>query len=111
MVKGDQKMAMSCYTTTAKETLQVTVLDSRMDSKKGCQEPAETLEEMKVNQDDPNRIVKIRSSLSEAIKDEVVKCLQSHVNIFAWSYEDMPGIDPRIACHKLAIKKGAKPVR
>ena len=23
----------------------------------------------------------------------------------------MPGIDPGVACHKLAIKKGARPVR
>ena len=29
----------------------------------------------------------------------------------AWSHEDMLGIDPGIACHKLEIKKGARPVR
>ena len=35
VVKGDQRMARSYYATTAKETLQVTVLDNRGDSKKG----------------------------------------------------------------------------
>ena len=40
-----------------------------------------------------------------------MKCLQSHANIFAWSHEDMPGIDPKVACHKLAIKKRARLVR
>ena len=29
IVKGDQRMTMSCYATAAKETLQVTVLDNR----------------------------------------------------------------------------------
>ena len=64
-----------------------------------------------MNQDDPSRTVKIRSSLSEAIRDGLVKCLQSHADIFAYSHEDMPGIDHGIACHKLAIKKGARPMR
>ncbi|XP_024033596.1 uncharacterized protein LOC112095717 [Citrus clementina] len=35
VVKGDQRMARSCYATAAKETLQVTSLDNRGDSKKG----------------------------------------------------------------------------
>ncbi|XP_052297148.1 uncharacterized protein LOC127902324 [Citrus sinensis] len=41
VVKGDQRMARSCYATAAKETLQVTSLDNRGDSKKGRQEPVE----------------------------------------------------------------------
>ena len=81
MVKGDQRMARNCYATTAKETLQVTTLDSRGDSRKGRQEPAENLEEVMVNKDDPSRIVKIGSSLGEAIRGELIKCLQSHVDI------------------------------
>ena len=56
-------------------------------------------------------MVKIGSGLGEAIKGELVKCLQSHANIFAWSHEDILGIDRGIACHKLGIKKGARPVR
>ncbi|XP_052291838.1 uncharacterized protein LOC127900684 [Citrus sinensis] len=35
VVKGDQMMARSCYATAAKETLQVTSLDNRGESKKG----------------------------------------------------------------------------
>ncbi|XP_052297280.1 uncharacterized protein LOC127902413 [Citrus sinensis] len=111
VVKGDQKMARSCYATTAKETLQVTTLDNRGDSKKGRHEPIEKLEEVLVSKNNPSRVVKIRSGLGEAIKGELVKCLQSHADIFAWSHEDMPGIDRGVACHKLAIKKGARLVR
>lgn len=31
--------------------------------------------------------------------------------MFAWFHKDMPGIDPTIACHKLAIYKDAKSVK
>ena len=34
VVKGDQRMARSCYATTVKETLQITSLDNRGDSKR-----------------------------------------------------------------------------
>ena len=111
VVKGDQRMARSYYATAAKETLQVTTLDNRGDSKKGCQELAEKLEEVLVSRNDSSRVVRIGSGMDEVIKGELVKCLQSHADIFAWSHEDMPGIDPEVACHKLAIRKGTKPVR
>lgn len=35
VVKGDQRVVRSCNATAAKETLQVTALDNRGDSKKG----------------------------------------------------------------------------
>ena len=86
-------------------------MDSRGDSKKGHQEPAEKLEEVLVSKDDPNKVVKIGSGLGEATRGELIRCLQSHADIFAWSREDMPGIDPVVACHKLAIRKGVRPVK
>ncbi|XP_052289962.1 uncharacterized protein LOC127899863 [Citrus sinensis] len=111
VVKGDQRIARICYATATKETLQVTTLDSRGDSKKGRQEPTEKLEEVLVSKDDPSKVVKIESGLSEATRGELIRYLQSHADIFAWSYEDMLGIDPVVACHKLAIRKGARPMR
>ncbi|XP_024036872.1 uncharacterized protein LOC127898770 [Citrus sinensis] len=95
VVKGDQRMARSCYATAAKETLQVTSLDNRGDSKKGRQEPVEKLEKIVVSRSNPSRVVKIGSGLVGAVKGELVKYLQSHADIFAWSHEDMPGIDRR----------------
>ena len=111
VVKGDQRMAKSCYATAAKETLQVTSLDNREDSKKGCQEPVEKLEEIVVSKSNPSRVVKVGSGLVGTVKGELVKCLQSHADIFVWSHKDMLGIDRGVAYHKLAIKKGARPVR
>ena len=75
VVKGDQKMAGSCYATTTNETLQVTSLDNRGESKKGRQELVEKLEEVTVSKSNPSRVVKIGSGLVGAVKGELVKCL------------------------------------
>ena len=58
VVKGDQRMARSCYATAANETLYVTSLDNREDSKKSRQEPVEKLEEIVVSKSNPSRVVK-----------------------------------------------------
>ena len=39
-----------------------------------------------MNKDDPSRVVKIGSSFGKAIRGELIKCLQSHADIFAWSH-------------------------
>lgn len=61
--------------------------------------------------DDPRKTKKIKSSLSQEMRDGLVECLQSHRDVFAWSHKNIPGIDPGIACYKLAIKKWARPVK
>ena len=63
-----------------------------------------------MSNNNPSIAVKIGSRLGESIKDELVKFLQSHADIFSWLHKDMPGIDRKVACHKLAIKKEARPV-
>ena len=35
--------------------------------------------------------------------------LRDYVEIFAWSYEDMPGLDTDIAVHRLPMKEGCSP--
>ena len=75
VVKGNQRMARSCYATAVKETLQVTTLDSRRDSKNGRQELIEKLEEVLVSKNNPSRVVRIGSGLGKTIKGELIKCL------------------------------------
>lgn len=49
--------------------------------------------------------------MREEIKRDLVRCLQAHSDVFTWSHEDMPGMDPEMACHKVVINKGARPVK
>ena len=37
--------------------------------------------------------------------------LTEYKNIFAWSYKEMPGLDPKVAVHHLAIKPGYQPIK
>lgn len=40
-----------------------------------------------------------------------VELLKEYNDVFAWSYKEMPGLDPKVAFHHLAIKKGARPIK
>ena len=47
------------------------------------------------------RKLKIGSPLSTDENDNLIHLLRSHLVVFAWSYEDMPGLDPFIVQHLL----------
>ena len=42
------------------------------------------------------RLVQIGSTLSSEEREHLVALLKDFKDVFAWSYEDMPGIDPEI---------------
>ncbi|KAM1066715.1 hypothetical protein ACFX2B_021848 [Malus domestica] len=56
-------------------------------------------------------MVKIGTTLSPPIRLALISFLQDNTEVFAWSYEDMPGISPDIICHRLRIDPKTKPVR
>ena len=53
----------------------------------------------------------ISESLSPAKKQDLISLVREYINVFAWSYKDMPGLDPQVAMHHLNIKPDAKPVK
>lgn len=57
------------------------------------------------------REVKIRASLTEHVHIELVKLLREYVDVFAWSYKDMPGLDTNIFEHHLPLKPECLPVK
>jgi hypothetical protein len=42
---------------------------------------------------------------------EMIALLQEYSDVFAWSYEDMPGLDTNIVVHKIPLEEGCKPVK
>ena len=44
-------------------------------------------------------------------KEELIILVKEYIDVFAWNYEDMPGLDPQMAMHRLNIKPDAKPVK
>ncbi|RVW91813.1 putative mitochondrial protein [Vitis vinifera] len=58
---------------------------------------------------DQSRELKIGSFLSPDERSRLIDLLRSYLDVFAWSYEDMPGLDPTIVQHHLPILPHARP--
>uniref|UniRef100_A0A2N9G1I9 RNA-directed DNA polymerase n=1 Tax=Fagus sylvatica TaxID=28930 RepID=A0A2N9G1I9_FAGSY len=61
---------------------------------------------------DPNvhRPVSISASLSVEERMHLVELLKEYQDVFAWQYDEMPGIDPKLVAHSLNVEPGARPV-
>ncbi|KAL5540936.1 hypothetical protein UlMin_044912 [Ulmus minor] len=57
--------------------------------------PVEELEEIPLFEDDLTKTCKIGSSLTGQLRTDLINFLRDHRDVFAWSHEDMPGIDPK----------------
>ena len=41
----------------------------------------------------------------------MIALVREYIDVFAWTYKDMPGLDPQVAMHRLNIKPDVKPVK
>jgi len=62
------------------------------------------------SQDYPKPIF-ISESLSLTEKEELIVLMRKYIDVLAWNYEDMPGLDSQVAVHRLNIKPDTKPVK
>ncbi|KAL5573490.1 hypothetical protein UlMin_023087 [Ulmus minor] len=74
-------------------------------------EPVEELTEVPFFDDEPEKICKIGSALTGQFKEDLIIFLKEHRDVFAWSHEDMPGIDPNVIVHRLNIDPNFKPIK
>ena len=44
-------------------------------------------------------------------RDGLAQLLRSYLDVFAWSYEDMSGLDPSVVQHHLPLLPHARPVK
>lgn len=56
-------------------------------------------------------IIHIAASLPSEQAELLIEVLRENVGRFAWSYQDMLGLDPKLVVHHLAVDPGAKPVK
>ena len=55
--------------------------------------------------------VKIGTTLSPAIRKELIDLLQDYNDVFAWSYQDMSGLDTDIMVHRLPLREECAPIK
>ncbi|KAL0415761.1 UNVERIFIED_CONTAM: hypothetical protein Slati_3408000 [Sesamum latifolium] len=74
-------------------------------------QPAEELLNIQIIPGDPDKTTRIGSHLGEEAKKEITLCLQRNADIFAWTPQDLEGIDPQVITHHLNIDPNCKPVK
>jgi len=57
------------------------------------------------------KLISISESLPLKEKHDLISLILEYIDILAWSYEDMPGLDPQVAMHHLNNKSDAKLVK
>ncbi|CAL9021475.1 unnamed protein product, partial [Prunus brigantina] len=72
---------------------------------------AEQLETIDLS-NDPSvpRPISVSVHLTREEKEALVSLLKEFRDVFAWSYEEMPGLNPNLVSHTLNIELGTKPV-
>ena len=116
-VRGDQKRARKCYVSSVKalnmrknEALAINgeVNEERPEEKF---EAIEKLDKVQLDEDDEEKLAYVGSQLPAEIKKEIVSFLRANADIFAWSPEDMPGIDPEVISHHFNIDNKILPIK
>ncbi|XP_019198930.1 PREDICTED: uncharacterized protein LOC109192688 [Ipomoea nil] len=49
--------------------------------------------------------------LSDEDEETYITLLREYIDVFAWAYKEMPGLDPKVSVHRLAVKRGCRPVK
>ncbi|KAL5564321.1 hypothetical protein UlMin_027485 [Ulmus minor] len=91
--------------------IQLGSLDPRDDFYEQRGSPVEDLEEVQFNPDEPGKTFKIGKLLCEPLWAKLIEFLRRHKNDFAWNHHDIPGIDPTIMVHSLAVDPKVRPIR
>ena len=70
--------------------------------------PIEALEDVPLDESNPKRFTRIGTSMEEKTKQDLVQFLRKSIDVFVWSHEDMPGIDPSVITHHLNVYASSK---
>ena len=81
-----------------------------IEEKKVVAEPTDALEDISLDGNNPKRSTRVGADLEEKIKKDLVQFLKKNIDVFAWSHEDMLGIDPSVITHRLNVYPSSKPV-
>ena len=101
--------ARECY--LAMMALDEQVQTMSIEERRVIAEPTEVLEDVLLQEDDPEKFTKIGTSMKEKVKKDLIQFLRKSIDVFAWSHDDMPGVDPSVITHRLNVYPSSKPVR
>uniref|UniRef100_A0A2N9II83 Uncharacterized protein n=1 Tax=Fagus sylvatica TaxID=28930 RepID=A0A2N9II83_FAGSY len=108
-LKGDQATARECY--FASLGPEATHQTMKIDEGHKLVEPTEELEEIVLDDDEPSKTTSIGTKMDRTIREAMISFLKSNLDVFAWTHDDMPGIDPATICHKLNVDPSIRPIK
>ena len=108
-VQGDQLAAKKYY--LAMLTIDEQAQMMNIEERRVVAKPTEAFEDNSLDEDDPEKSTRIGVDLEENIKKDLIRFLRENIDVFAWSHENMPGIDPSVITHRLNVYPSSKPVQ
>ncbi|KAM1072805.1 hypothetical protein FF1_018023 [Malus domestica] len=77
----------------------------------GGQATVDDLKELNLGTKEEQKPIFVSALLRTDEIDEYYQLLSEYKDVFAWTYKEMPGLDPVIAVHHLAVKPGTRPIK
>ena len=71
----------------------------------------EVIEAINLGIEEERKKVKIENTLWPTIREKLIDLLREYSDVFAWSYQDMPGLDTDIMVHRLPLREECAPVK
>ena len=106
---GDQLAARECYLAMLAMDEQMQMMN--IEERRTTVESIEVLEDVPLDESYPKKFTRIGTSMEEKTKQDLVQFLKKSTNVFAWSHENIPGIDPSLITHHLNVSPSYKPIR
>ena len=108
-LRGDRVAACECY---------IAMLEMEDHKQTMCIEEQQTtaelveeLDEITLNESRPERMTRMGTLASPPICRALTAFLRMNQDVFTWSHEDMPGIDPSVIVHRLNVNPKSSPIR
>uniref|UniRef100_A0A2N9FIS9 Uncharacterized protein n=1 Tax=Fagus sylvatica TaxID=28930 RepID=A0A2N9FIS9_FAGSY len=108
-VRGDQIAARECYLASLGSGGQNQTMN--IEEQKILVKPLGELDTIELEDGRPERTTKVGADLPPEMKESLVQFLKDNKDVFAWSHEDMPGINSSIISHKLNVDPSLRPIK
>ena len=106
---GDQVVAYECYIAMLEMDDHLQIMN--IEEQQTVAEPVEKLEEIPLDNSRPDQTTKIGTLTSPHVRQVLMAFLRENQDVFAWSHEDMPGIDPLVMMHRLNVSPTIPSIR
>lgn len=57
------------------------------------------------------KLIFVGKSLSPSKRNDLFQLIRKYIDVFAWNYEDIPGLDSQVAMHWMNIEPKVKPIK